>query len=371
MQQLTYIIDIFYPIFGACILVQLGFWTKVWVSVSLKLDHNSTPSGDERDADLPHIQIFIVFKNEANNLLKNLPQILSQEYPSFELILVDDHSTDSSTELIKNLRSQDDRIQLISAPYGIAGKKEALDYAVRKIGEGWMAFTDADCCPSSNQWLRKTIEVNSDESVILGYGPMLKTRGWLNKLIRYETWYIAQQYFSQALSGNAFMGVGRNLFYTKTVFDQVNGFKSHLDLKSGEDDLMVSSLQSIKLGVSLSPESFMYCVAKTRWNDYFQQKRRHATTSFRYSFQTKVLLSLLHSTHLGFVLVGIWGIILGYDFVISLIIAKYIIQMALTKKVMQHFKVEDLWIWQWLLDIIMALFYLILAVSLIKRRNDW
>lgn len=74
----------------------------------------------------------------------------------------------------------------------------------------------------------------------MGYGAYEKSNGFLNKLIRFDTVWIAVQYFGFALMKKPYMGVGRNLAYRKSLFQNVGGFKTHLDLASGDDDLFIS-----------------------------------------------------------------------------------------------------------------------------------
>jgi hypothetical protein len=82
-----------------------------------------------------------------------------------------------------------------------------------------------------------------DESteIVLGYGAYHKKKGFLNKLIRWETFHTALQYFSYALAGRPYMGVGRNLSYKKTVFFRHKGFSAHNHVASGDDDLFIST----------------------------------------------------------------------------------------------------------------------------------
>ncbi len=91
----------------------------------------------------------------------------------------------------------------------------------------YLLFTDADCIPTSNQWIEKISQgFQPGKEIILGYGKYEETNGFLNKIIRYETLLIAWQYFSYAVHGQAYMGVGRNLAYTKNLFQQNKCFHS-------------------------------------------------------------------------------------------------------------------------------------------------
>ncbi|MFD2145882.1 hypothetical protein [Mucilaginibacter antarcticus] len=82
-----------------------------------------------------------------------------------------------------------------------------------------MLFTDADCKPDSTNWItRMAAHFKGDVQLVLGYSPYFKTGGFLNSLIRFETVKTAVNYLSAALNGDPYMGIGRNMAYTKTLF---------------------------------------------------------------------------------------------------------------------------------------------------------
>ena len=89
------------------------------------------------------------------------------------------------------------------------------------------------------------------------------------------------------------MGIGRNMAYTKTVFNTVSGFKSHYALSSGDDDLFIQ--EAAKKGnytINLDPDSFCYSTAPKSWSSWMRQKSRHYTTTERYKVIKKLLLGI-------------------------------------------------------------------------------
>ena len=108
-----------------------------------------------------------------------------------------------------------------------------------------MLFTDADCIPATNQWLRLMqrgfvpAAGRPAPSLVLGFSAYTVAPGFLNQLIRYETLLTAAQYLSFAWRGRPYMGVGRNLAYTRACFAATKGFASHIRRLSGDDDLLV------------------------------------------------------------------------------------------------------------------------------------
>lgn len=255
------------------------------------------PGQSTHKATFP-VSVIVCSKNEAENLKKNIPLWLEQQYPHFELILINDASIDETLDVIEEFAAIDHRIKIVDVKNNEAfwaNKKYALTLGIKKAKNNYFIFTDADCKPASNQWIQEiTNHFSTEKQLVLGYGAYAKAKGLLNKLIRFETMLAALQYFSFAKAGMAYMGVGRNLAYTSKLFYENNGFMSHMYIRSGDDDLFVNQAAS-KTNVALSYtwESFTISEPKKTWSSYIHQKKRHLTTASHYKFHHKVLLSLI------------------------------------------------------------------------------
>src|SRR5690606_36160253 len=153
-------------------------------------------------------------------------------------------------------------------------------------------FTDADCYPASDEWLGIMVSKFSDKKqLVLGYGAYEKQPGFLNKIIRFETLMTAVQYFSYAKSGNPYMGVGRNLAYTSTLYYENNGFMSHIKVPSGDDDLFVNeAATSENVEICVEPEAFTYSLPKKKKRKWLLQKKRHYSTAKLYKPKHRLLL---------------------------------------------------------------------------------
>jgi uncharacterized membrane protein YbaN (DUF454 family) len=131
------------------------------------------------------------------------------------------------------------------------------------------------------------------KELVLGYAPIIRERGFLNRVIRFDTAWIAVSYFSMALSRLPYMGVGRNISYTKRLFYSVNGFKSHYSLSSGDDDLFVQeSARGTNYSINIDPASYCYSKGSYSWLNWIGQKTRHYTTSQRYKVIKKLMLGI-------------------------------------------------------------------------------
>jgi len=253
--------------------------------------------------NLPPVSIVIAARNESDNLYENLPKILGQNYPDFEVIVVNHQSVDDSKHLLGALQRDYKNLVVMEVErsrHMLASKKLPLTLGIKKAKHEHLVLTDADCSPAGTDWLLRMAEQFSDKKqIVLGYGPYKETKGFLNKVIRYDSTMIAVNYFSFAINRTPYMGVGRNLAYTKDVFNSTHGFKSHYAIASGDDDLFIQEgARKRNYTIQLSPDSFMYSEAKTTWEDWTMQKARHYTTAPRYKVFKKALLGIYPLTTL-------------------------------------------------------------------------
>lgn len=255
--------------------------------------HRNKPEKQE----LPPVSIIIAARNESENLHKFLPFILEQDYPEFEVIVVNHQSIDDSQYVLNALERQYPKLHTVKverSQHLKYGKKLPLTLGIKRAKYEHMLFTDADCKPASDQWIKSMVEnFSKKKQIVLGYGPYEKRKGLLNFLIRFDTAWIAVNYMSMAKSGLPYMGIGRNMAYTKTVFDKVSGFKSHYAISSGDDDLFIQeAAQKKNYTINNNPDSYCYSPAPKTWKEWFNQKSRHYTTSERYKVIKKLMLGI-------------------------------------------------------------------------------
>ena len=239
--------------------------------------------------------VIICAHNEAENLEKFLPLVLQQDYPEFEVIVVNDCSDDYSEDLLKKIRLKYSNLKFTTIKKDekfIHGKKLAQTIGIKSAKYETLLFIDADCYPESDKWIKNVSEsYQTKTEIVLGYGGYEKAHGFLNKLIRFDTLFIGMQYLTFARAGLPYMGVGRNLSYKKNLFFKNKGFATHVRLQSGDDDLFVNETANNKnTGIVISPESITRSIPKKRFIYWLRQKRRHHTTFGHYKNAHKVLL---------------------------------------------------------------------------------
>ena len=249
-------------------------------------------------SDLPSVSVIICARNEEDNLFNNLPKILEQNYPKFEVIIVNDQSQDGSMHIIKAYKNKYPFIKYIELEknkHRQFGKKLPLTVGISGASNELIVVTDADCQPNSTFWLQHIAKnYQGEKQIVLGFSPYNKAKGFLNKIIRFDTSIIAITYMSFAKTALSYMGVGRNMAYSKERYLSVDGFKNHYHIASGDDDLFIKDAGTRKnVAIELNPESFVYTTPEKTWIKWISQKQRHFTTSPEYRLINKLFLGML------------------------------------------------------------------------------
>ncbi|OIQ27936.1 MAG: glycosyl transferase family 2 [Bacteroidetes bacterium MedPE-SWsnd-G2] len=280
------------------------------------------------------VSVIVCCKNESKNLQDFLPSILSQNYPNFEVVLINDCSTDNTLEIMEGFASKHDNIKIVNVKSIEAfwgNKKYALTLGIKAAKHNTLLFTDADCKPVSSQWISNmSCHFSKEKTIVLGYGGYEKKKySFLNALIRFETLLAATQYFSFAKIGMPYMGVGRNLAYRREEFFKARGFMDHMDIKSGDDDLFINQVAT-KSNTALCDAQKGFTVSKpeTSITSWFRQKRRHVSTSKFYKQKHKFLLGLFYCSQLLFWILAIVLLANTFmlNFVLALVIFRFLVQ---------------------------------------------
>lgn len=235
------------------------------------------------------------------NFKKNLPIIAKQNHPTFEIVVVDDHSTDETMPVLMQLKQTIPNLTIVSKEdvENRNGKKQALYSGVQAAKYQNIVVTDADCYPNSGDWLQMMVAPleNPKNELVLGVSPNEKAIGFWQGFFRFETYYTAIQYVSFALRKLPYMGVGRNMCYTKAYF--LKHFPEVLegDLASGDDDLLVNfGADKENTALVFHVDAFTYSPVPTDLAQWFRQKTRHLSAGYVYKFIHKFWLVGLHAS---------------------------------------------------------------------------
>jgi poly-beta-1,6-N-acetyl-D-glucosamine synthase len=245
--------------------------------------------------DLP-VSVIICARNEEENLRELLPSVLEQDYPDYEVIVVNDCSEDESFDVLGGFLKKYPHLKVSNItkdPKFTHNKKFAQFIGIKAASNEILLFTDADCRPVSRDWIKGMVShFDGKTDFVLGYGGYIRKKGLLNKYIRYDSMTIAMQYFGMAIRGIPYMGVGRNLAYRRSFFFERKGFGNYSHLVSGDDDLFVNSNAiSGNTAVEFRKEAHTRSVPAKNIGEFLRQKRRHLTTARYYKLLHKVILA--------------------------------------------------------------------------------
>lgn len=335
---------------------------------------------DKIEIEKKPVSVIICARNENENLKKFLPLILEQKYPNFEVVVVNDCSTDESAVTLYNFAKQYPHLYYTNIPADRKfehSKKLALTIGIKAAKNDWILLTDADCKPDSAYWLNKMQRNFTDDTdFVLGYSGYLKESKLVNYLIRFDTVSIAVQYIGFALAGIPYMGVGRNLAYRKKVFFDNKGFARHNHIVSGDDDLFVNqNAKGSRTKVELNWEGQTHSLPKKSVKEWVKQKRRHLSTSKYYKLKHKVLLFFEPFSRIIFYF-SLLFLIINSKFIeifIGIFAFRFIIQHIVYLKSYIKFNEKAL-IWgTFVLDILMPFInlYILLTRAFLKNKNTW
>lgn len=352
---------------------------QFWFTLGIHRNLLFFKSSDKLDQDLKPLSVVIAARNEAENLKQFLPKIFEQDYPNFEVVVVNDRSWDGTADLLKEFSLLYPNLKIVTIAEGekfIAGKKFAVSMGIKAAKNEWLVFTDADCEPSSDQWLKEMSTPNDENvEILLGYSPYFKSFGLLNALIRYETFFTAVNYLSFALKGNPYMGVGRNLAYKKSLFFKGKGFAAHMHISSGDDDLFVNAnANSINTGICMDKDAQVWSIPKDSWSAYFKQKKRHGSAGKLYKSKHKWILSLQIVFQVVFYASLLFLAFLpnGLYFAIGIWLFSILVRAFVYPTLLSRLNYPELRWWFPFLDVLLYVFLMFNGVvSIFVKKSSW
>ncbi len=366
-------LDIVFYGFVAVVIIQVIFYvfffSKFAFAKKQKVSQKNIP-----------VSVIICAKNEAENLKAFLPSVIAQDYPDFEIVLINDASKDDTLEVMEHFSKAHSNIKIVNVKSIEAfwgNKKYALTLGIKAAKNDYLLFTDADCKPVSKQWIKKmSSHFSNKKSIVLGYGAYGKiNKSFLNKLIRFETLVTAINYFSFAKLGMPYMGVGRNLAYTRKEFFNANGFINHIKIRSGDDDLFVNQMATVRnTALCYTSGSFTKSTPKKTFDAWFKQKRRHVSTAKHYKLKHKVLLALLYASNLLFWILSILLLTTLYKWkiVLALFLTRIILQYTVMGLSSKKLKELDLIFFIPFLEIFLIVMQLTIFINnLVSKPNHW
>ena len=367
-------------------IAQVWFYARYMVAPARKLRREKNASTE--NSYQPGVTVVLTAHNEAYNLSQHLQALLTQDYPEYEVIVVDDGSEDDTRAVIDSYMVHDPRLRMTFVPYGArvgSTKKLALTLAAKAAKYDYLLLSEADCVPESAHWISRMMAgFDANKDIVLGFSAYFEGKGHVNRMTRYEALFNSLHYLGAALCGHPYMGVGRNLAYRKSVFFESGGFTHLMTTKAGDDELFVNHLATREnTAVVLNREAFTWSQTKKTIKDWLLQRRRHLSVAPEYRQGTKVRLALEPITRgLFYAMVIALAVLyrpltlssLSIPFLaaIGLFLVRWILQSAVLntsarRMGLKRFKMGSvLWF-----DIVLPIISLYMLIVPQRKRNKW
>lgn len=275
--------SILFYIAAALLLVQLLYYFGIYHRI-YRYNRASQRGEIHFHNDCPPLSVIITASDEAEQLRRNLPAILTQDYPDYEVIVIDDGRSAETEDLLTLLEDQYPHLYHSFVPASsryVSRRKLAITLGIKAAKYDWVVLTHADCRPESNQWLRLMARhFTPHTQVVLGHSGYRPGKGWLPRMADFDLLLGSMRRWGFALAGMPYTGIGRNLAYRKELFYQVKGFSSHLHLQRGEDDLFVNQVaHADNTRVECSPAAAMRRDPLVRSKEWWSEKASYTYTS--------------------------------------------------------------------------------------------
>jgi len=320
------------------------------------------------------VSVVIAARNEFNHLEQLIDLIMQQEYPLFEVVLVNDRSHDQTEDLLIELCQKYPKLKTVNIRYTpdhVTAKKYALTLGIKVSKYDVLLLTDADCKPVSKNWINLMSAPirNQNMTFALGHGSYISLPGLLNKIIQFETMLTALYYFSFGLWKFPFMGVGRNLCYRKAFFMEKKAFKNLWHIEGGDDDLFVNRYaNSTNTAVVIHPESITISEPKTNYRDFFTQKKRHFHAGKYYNPLDKLKLGIYSLSNLIFWASAVPIIILYRSWepialVLGLVFLKGVLQYTIINEARKKLEGAGELLWTMFFDLMYLVYFWIIGTK--------
>lgn len=292
-------IEILWILFFISLAVQLFYILFIFGRLAFFHSNRTKSTTSEKEG----VTVIIAAHNERTNLKKLIPILFEQEYPNFEVMVINDRSYDGTKRVLEKLMEIYPRLRTVTVNYTpthVTSKKYALTLGIKVAKNDVLLLTDADCWPKSTKWIDiMTAPVRTEgKDFALGFSQYEEGKTLLNKWIQFETLLNGIQYLSFGLLKAPYMGVGRNLCYRRSYFMENKAFKGIWDIFCGDDDLYVNIHSNGRnTAVVVDPESITYTVPKENWTDYVQQKKRHFHAGKYYRTGSKLQIGWYAFSH--------------------------------------------------------------------------
>jgi glycosyltransferase involved in cell wall biosynthesis len=329
------ILPVIFYVFLTCAVIQIIYYIlfSTFLFGSKKVENNITEAP---------VSVIIYTKNQAESLAKFIPLIMEQKHSEFEIVLINNASSDNTSETVASLAKKYANLKALNIENNEAfwgSKKYALTLGIKASKYDNLLFTDMKSTPVSKHWISEMSEkFTSKKTIILGYKKYQKKNSFLNIFTRFENLLTAIKCFGFTKLGSSYMAFGTNLAYKKSEFFKVNGFINHMKINAGEGDLFIKDAADRQnTTFCVSENSFIQTDAPTSFSKWFTEKKEERLITKKHQFKHRFLLGFFNFSKLLFYVLAAtlfffypWGIILLI--VLSYFLVQYVVIGISAKK---------------------------------------
>lgn len=311
--------------FGITFIIQLIYHWCVFSKLAFYKKKDRAKSDDQ----LEPVSVVVCARDAYEYLQDLVPVLLTQDYPDYEIVIVNDCSEDETEEWLKDIERREPKIRPVQLRQHLNffnGKKFPLSMGIKSAKNDLIVLTDVNCLPTNSQWLRSVVNsYGNNTEVVIGYSPYMNKKGLFNQIMRFDAVQYAMQYLSAALNKHPYMGIGTNLSYRKDLFYRHKGFTSHYTTSVGDDDLFVSQVAKGKnTEVLIDAENAILTTPPHKFGMWAHIKSSRYSTIPQYDTKAKFSSALFTWSHFLFYASFIALLILKPAFALSIGAVYYI-----------------------------------------------
>ena len=366
-------LNIIFCVFVVVVVLQLVYYLGIFGKFAFAKPQTVTPKR------LP-VSIMVCAKNDAEKVKTLIPLLIAQNYPDFELVLIDNASSDDTLDIFEAFEKQYKNIRLVKVENNEAfwgNKKYALTLGIKAARKEYLLFIDAHCYPASADWLTNMAsQFTMSKTIVIGYSAYEKVKGsFLNKIIRYDALVMATQRFAWAKAGNPYSGDGRNLAYKKEEFFSRNGYINHMNVRVGEDALFINDAATKKnTAICFTPDSFTYSNARTTFKEWATDKNKALYTASFFKPFDKLQLKTYIFLQAAFFILAIALAVLQFNwmFLVPVIVVRYIAGWITMAQSATRLNEKDTAYWFPVMEIILIFTQLyVYTANLFSKKAHW
>ena len=360
-----------FGIFALSLLVQLVYF---WVVFSKLAFYKKRQTSDAQ----PPVTVVITAHNQYNDLKQNLPFLLEQDYPEFEIMVVNDNSDDGSDELLTDLSRQYNNLSIVNLKQSLnwfSGRKFPLSLGIKSARHELLILTDTICRPVSKSWINEIAPAHTPETdIVLAYSTF-ETKSKINRWFRFSAFYDGLFYLSMALAGKPFKGIGKNLSYQKQLFYSHKGFSSHYKINIGDDEIFINQTANKRnTNIQISPQSKVVVVKPVSFSSWIKSEKTRIFIRRFFKTGSRFFISLFRSSAFLFYISFVSLLILGFNWMLVLplfalrLISQYLIFGMAAKKLDE----KNLLLFSPVLEIVLIFIdFIIWFLLIFSRKNRW